>query len=384
MQGTKGALSLSKSSGFYHLTEARELRGITVADLAHAVSVSRQTVYKYECGAQIPSAEIQQAIISTLDLPYSFFENHETKADVAERTIFFRDMKTNLMTKRRMAYRWLQILCDHVDYLQQYLELNEVNLPEFDIQDALKISDAEIDIYAEKLRRYWKLGNGPINNLTQLLENNGFIILRKYLDAEKMDACSVIRDGRPYILINTYKQTCSRDLMNLGHELGHIILHQGIAKEELENKDIFNKIEHQAWRFAQAFLMPPTVFIQEVGYPTLSHFKTLKLRWRISLAAMIRYCYDFSIIDGVKYQYFYREMARQGFIKEEPYDSEMTVEHSTVLLECEQILSDNGIKNHNEMLEDSCLNERDYCELLAAPENYFGFNNRPKLRLLTI
>ena len=55
---------MSKSNGFYHLTEARELRGKTVTELAEAIGVSRQTVYKYESGMQIPSAEIQKTIIS--------------------------------------------------------------------------------------------------------------------------------------------------------------------------------------------------------------------------------------------------------------------------------------------------------------------------------
>lgn len=374
---------LSKSNGFYCLTEARELRGMTVNDLAQATGLSRQTIYKYENGTQTPSAETQQLIISALGFPYTFFEYPKTSNDFSSRPIFFRDMKTNLATKRKMAYRWLQVLCNHVDYLQNYLELNPVNVPDFDYPDVLSMTDEEIDIAADNLRRFWGLRNGPISNVTQLLENNGFIILRKYLDADKMDACSIIKDGRPYILINTYKQTCSRDLMNLCHELGHVILHQGISIENLMDKTTFELIEHQAWRFAEAFLMPPSTFIFEVGYPTLSHFKTLKLRWRTSIAGMIKYCLDYGIIDKEKYQYFYREMARQGIRKAEPYDDTIAVEQSTVLLECEQLLIAEGIKSQWEMLDESELNDNDYCELIAAPKDYFGIsNNKPRLRLV--
>ncbi len=375
---------MSKSNGFYHLTEARELRGKTVTELAEAIGVSRQTVYKYESGMQIPSAEIQKTIISELDFPYQFFAFSESKVDINSRPVFFRDMKTNMAVKRKMAYRWLQLLCDHVEYLEEYLDINQVNIPDFDIRDIFQIKDTDIDVLAEQLRRFWGLGNGPISNLTQLLENNGFIILRKRLDAEKMDACSLIKDGRPFILINTYKQTCSRDLMDLGHELGHVMLHQGVSEEDLKNKEVFELVEHQAWRFAQAFLMPPSVFIPEVGYPTLSHLKALKTRWRISIAAMVKYCHDFGIIDDAKYQYFYREMARQKILKEEPYDKELEIEKSSVLFECEQLLANEGIKNHMEMLDDSGLNKQDYCELIAAPENYLGTEIiKPKLRIVT-
>lgn len=374
---------MSKSNGFYHLTEARELRGFSVTELAEKIGVSRQVIYKYENGLQVPSAPVQQSIIQELDFPYSFFEFSESKADIMSRPIFFRDMKTNLQKNRSMASRWLQLLCSHVEYLQEYLELNEVNCPDFDIQDIFHLADTEIDVFAEKLRRFWGLGNGPISNLTQLLENNGFIIFRKLLQADKMDACSLVKDGRPYILINTYKKTCSRDLMNLAHELGHVVLHQGVSIEDLHKKETFELVEHQAWRFAEAFLMPPSVFIPEVGYPTLSQFKSLKLRWRTSIAAMVKYCRDFEVFDKAKAQYFFREMARQKMNKEEPYDTEMEIEKSSILFECANILSDEGIKTHMEMLDDSGLNEEDYCELIAAPDGFFSVKkNRPRLKLL--
>lgn len=374
---------MSKNNGFYRLTEARELRGMTVSDLAQMTGISRQAIYKYESGTQIPSPEVQQMLISELNFPYTFFAESKASVDLSDRPIFFRDMKTNLSAKRKMAYRWLQILCEHVEYLQDYLDLNLVNLPDCNYSEVMNMTDEEIDVAAENLRRFWGLRNGPISNLTQLLENNGFIILRKFLEADKMDACSIIKDGRPYILINTYKQTCSRDLINLAHELGHIILHQSISIDNLMDKNEFETIEHQAWRFAQAFLLPPSSFIPEIGYPTLSQFKTLKLRWRTSIAGMIMYCLDFGIIDKAKGQYFYREMARQGIRKKEPYDDELPVEKSTILLECEQLLANEGIKHHWDMLDESCLNEKDYCELISAPPNYFGISTtRPRLRLV--
>ncbi len=61
----------------------------------------------------------------------------------------------------------------------------------------------------------------------------------------------------------------------------------------------------------------------------------------------------------------------------------MDVEQSTVLLECEQLLVTEGIKSHWEMLDESELNDKDYCELIAAPKDYFGISiNKPKLRLV--
>ena len=37
------------------LTEGRELRGLSVAELAEQIGVTRQSIYKYENGTQAPS-----------------------------------------------------------------------------------------------------------------------------------------------------------------------------------------------------------------------------------------------------------------------------------------------------------------------------------------
>ena len=39
------------------LTEGRELRGLSVAELAEQIGVTRQSIYKYENGTQAPSEE---------------------------------------------------------------------------------------------------------------------------------------------------------------------------------------------------------------------------------------------------------------------------------------------------------------------------------------
>lgn len=374
---------MNSTNQVYRITEARELRGLTVAELASAIGITRQTVYKYENGTQIPGHETMERICNVLDFPYPFFSEPRKTQDISDRTVFFRDMKTNQEKSRKMAHRWLQLLCDQVNFYESKLDLPEVRLPDFDLPEPCDLTNEDIDIAAEKLRRFWGLGDGPINNVTQLLENNGFIILRKYLEAEKMDACSLVMNGRPIILINTYKQTCARDIMNLAHELGHVILHMGISTSDLTHANQFELLEDQAWRFAKAFLMPPVVFQNEVGYPTLSHFITLKRRWRVSIAAMIMYCCDLGIIDESRKQYFFREMTRQKIRKEEPLDSDLQIEHSSILRDCEKLFVEHGLYTKRELYEESKLNESDYCELINVPNDYLApVSIRPKLRLI--
>ena len=365
------------------LTEGRELRGLSVAELAEQIGVTRQSIYKYENGTQAPSEETVERIQKALNLPASFFIYSSAIPDLSSRPIFFRDMKTNEEKNRKMSYRWLQILREQVERYENYLDFPPVHLPEIELPDILDLTDEDIDIAAENLRRAWGLGDGPIDNVTQLLENNGFIIFRKYLPAEKMDACSLVLNGRPYILINTYKQTCSRDLINLAHELGHVILHQNISNDVFLSKADFERIEKQAWRFAKSFLMPPAIFSAEVGCPTLNRFIALKKRWRVSISAMIMYCHDLELIDDARKQYFFREMTRMHIRKEEPLDSELPVEQSALLKDAEELLVDSQIFTRTKLFELSRLNIGDYCEMIGLPEDLFATKTvRPQLRII--
>lgn len=375
---------MHNTNQFYRLAEARELRGLSVAELAEKLEISRQAVYKYESGMQRPGPEVIERIIATLGFPYSFFAKPRKGSDLSDRPIFFRDMKTNQEATRKMARRWLQILCDQIHDLEEhYVDFAPVNLPSLDLPTFRELQMSDVEVAAEQLRRFWNLGDGPISNVTQLLENNGFVIFRKKLPAEKMDACSLVKDGRPCILINTYKQTCSRDIMNLAHELGHVILHQDISSADIDNKEDFDLIESQAWRFAQTFLMPPAVFSVEVGYPTLQHFVTLKHRWRVSIAAMIMHCAELGIIDAARKQYLFREMSRNKMRAIEPLDEILPIEKSNVLLECEQLIVAEGLETRERLFESTGLGKEDYCELIGAPEGYLNPpNTRPRLRLL--
>ena len=47
---------------------------------------------------------------------------------------------------------------------------------------------SEIEEIATDVRRFWNLGDGPISNVTLLLENNGAIVTRTEMGADNLDA----------------------------------------------------------------------------------------------------------------------------------------------------------------------------------------------------
>lgn len=367
----------------YRLSEARELRGLTVSELAERLDVTRQTIYKYEGGTQRPSSEVMERIMQELDFPLSFFSSPHKGVSIDDRPIFFRDMKTNLEKKRKMARRWLQLLVDRVAEYENDLEIQMANLPTVDIDDFRELEIEDIDALAEKTRRYWGLGDGPISNLTLLMENNGIIVSHRKMDADKLDACSLITNGRPYVLVNTYKQTGARVLSNLAHELGHLVMHQNVEERDIATSATLATIEKQAWRFANSFLMPPASFTNELGYPSINQYVLLKKRWRTSIAMMIMHSHELGIINDEKKQYFFRELSRNGYRTQEPLDDELPVETGSLLFECEQEIISAGLRNKDELLQAAGLNPSDYCALISAPSDYYSSSKqKPKLRLV--
>ena len=142
-------------------------------------------------------------------------------------------------------------------------------------------------------------------------------------------------------------------------------------------------MESQAWRFAAAFLMPPAMFSMEVGYPNLQRFKSLKKRWRTSIAFMIKHCQGLNMISNEKAQYLFRELSRLGFRKKEPFDDILSIEKTNILFDCEKIIAESDAVLKETLFQQSCLSSRDYESLIGAPEAYLEPKRiAPKLRLI--
>ena len=76
-------------------------------------------------------------------------------------------------------------------------------------------------------------------------------------------------------------------------------------------------------------------------------------------------------------------MTRMHIRKEEPLDSELPVEQSTLLKDAEELLVDSQIFTRTKLFELSRLNIGDYCEMIGLPEDLFATKTvRPQLRII--
>ncbi|NHM28034.1 ImmA/IrrE family metallo-endopeptidase [Desulfofundulus sp. TPOSR] len=334
------------------LREARLARGLTIAELAEHIEVTRQSVSQYELGQSSPSGEVLARIIKVLNFPLDYFCNPLDKETPASVT-FFRSLSSATKRSREMIKqreKWVEKI---FIYAQKYLDFPEVNLPVINVSAyGEKIDDDQIERIAETVRKHWGLGQGPISDVILLLEKQGIIVTRFSFEDLKMDACSQWRGNRPFIFLSSDKESAVRTRFDAAHELAHLLLHTWIdGEEQLANKKVLNRIEKEANRFAGAFLLPRDSFSKEVISTSLEHFVSLKRRWKVSIQAMIHRCEELGILTENQILYLWKQLNRLGYKKREPLDDELEPENPRILRQAIIMLLENKVSTVGEILD---------------------------------
>jgi len=350
------------------LREAREARGMTAVALADVLGVSRAAISQYENGHQTPAPDVMREISRVLNLPVQRFLKQFFSRDRG--TIFYRSMSSATKRARSRAerrYEWLREICN---FLERYIRFPEVNYPDFDLtEDAARLGDDTIEERATEARRFWGLGDGPISNVTWLLENKGTVVCRTELEADTLDAFSEWRmdDTRPFIILSAAKESTARSRFDAAHELGHMLLHRRLNADSLKQQFSFKLIEHQANRFASSFLLPASTFGTEVRSCTLDAFRSLKERWGVSIAAMIMRAHQLQVISDEQSKRLWMNLSRRKWRTREPLDDITEPEQPRYLRRCFEHLVDQRIISTQEVPFQLGISSHDVESLLGLP-----------------
>lgn len=374
----------SGTTGFVpqRLSWGREARGLTATELADLIGVTRQSISAYEKGRQTPSPIVLTHISEKLDIPKHFFLKKIHTHD--KEPVFFRSLSAATKRARIRSERRLEWLDEILDYLSQFVDLLQVNIPNFDIgKDPSNISLEEIENTAIKCRYDWGLGTGPISNTVRLLENNGVIVSRQKLDAPKLDAFSKWNAYHlmPIVILGADKQSAVRSRLDAAHELGHLVLHRSIEKLG----SFIKIIEDQAFRFASAFLLPAETFTQDFNFPNLDTLWILKEKWKVSIGAMIIRCRELNIIDENRAVRLWINYNQRGWRKEEPLDDTIPIEEPVFIRRCIELLIEKKVRSREDILTELGLADSDVEDLTGLPSGYFRQYNTnieplPRLR----
>jgi Zn-dependent peptidase ImmA (M78 family)/DNA-binding XRE family transcriptional regulator len=304
---------------------ARQLSGLSLEAVGDGVGISRQYLHQLETGARDPSPDLKSALAAMLDVAVSFFESpliNQVQVDHCH----FRKLRTvpqSLMSQASARASAISIILERLEKV--------VGLPPVDFPDLPQATQgiAHIEAAADNARLFWGLGlDAPIDNMVRVLENAGAVVVRFDDLTSRIDALSVTR-RRPIVVRSTAKGEGPRPRFDLAHELGHLIMHEGVVTGDAET-------EGQAHRFASAFLVPARAFLRE--FPRLSGRRIdwvglhqMKLRWGISMRALARRAYDLGIFDAAQYRTANIHLSKSGQTKHEQGDELVPAEHPELL-----------------------------------------------------
>lgn len=300
----------------------RASQRLSLDDLASVFDVSRQYIHQIETGERPASLELAEKACGFFQVKKSFFEQPIERYINSESVNFRHRATTPDYAKRSIVSKSI-LLAELLEQVEMYVKLPKVDFPKFEA-----LSADEIEIVANKVRSYYQIPlDSPISNLFRVVENAGAVACTFSGHDEKIDAFSVLFKRPLVVVVGESAKSPVRIRFDVAHELGHLILHQGIETGS-------TKTEREADRFASAFIFPREQFLREMPRTkriNWQNLKALKRRWKMSLAALIRRSFDLGVFDEYQYRSAMIHLSKTGQRKIEHDDIKFTRERPEVL-----------------------------------------------------
>jgi Zn-dependent peptidase ImmA (M78 family) len=271
-------------------------------------------ISKYERDMIVPGSDVLLRLAQALGVSIDFFFR-PAAPDVQLQSY---RKHTSLRVKEQDA-----IQARIQEWLERYLEAESIlihedlhpNIPQIYVSSPEQLETAAIEV-----REGWNLGLDPIDNLTQLLEDQG-IKVGLIEGFDHFDACTFLTNGNP-VIVTKADLPGDRQRFNLGHELGHLVL------DIDENLDV----EKSAHRFVGAFLAPEPAVRYELGVKRsmldMNELYILKHKYGLSMQAWIFRARDLEIISQNTARKLFQKFRMKGWHRIEPgeeYPSEAPV-----------------------------------------------------------
>jgi Zn-dependent peptidase ImmA (M78 family)/plasmid maintenance system antidote protein VapI len=285
---------------------ARESRGISQKELAEMVGTSPAYICKVETENRTLTEETFGKMSKLLKYPPSFF----TRTGEAYLPMSLNYRKRDHVSAKLMVPIEANINLYRLDVetLSSKMKVKEPNVPNLDLQ---KFGSTEV--VAKQLRKAWKMPKGPVDNLTELLEDNGIIVLYIDFGTERVDSRTIVTSGgQPIIVVNKH-QLADRQRFSLAHELGHLVMHAGLMPS------FERDISHEANMFAAGFLMPESEIRKdfEPGV-SIALLGELKRRWKTSMQALLYRASDTGFLTDNQKHYLLRQFNSLKIRRREP------------------------------------------------------------------
>jgi len=305
------------------LKQARVACGLSLRELAERVDVSPMSLSKYENGQTRPGPDVRVRLSEVLGVKPGFFTRpHQVQLEcVAYRA------------RRKLGSKARESLQAQVgEFLERYMEVEGIfgtgdretfAWPECCRQEVSSLGDA--GAVADGLRREWHLGEDPIGNLCEALEDHGVKVVLLPGTPPEFDGFSCLANGVTPVVVSRWDDELpgDRQRFNLAHELGHLLLGERVTGDL--------DLEKACHRFAGTLLVPDVAVLREVGprrgwVPPKELF-LLKHKWGLSMSAWLYRMRDLGVVSPSEYEVTMRQFRKQGWHLREPgeqYPAERT------------------------------------------------------------
>jgi Zn-dependent peptidase ImmA (M78 family)/DNA-binding XRE family transcriptional regulator len=294
------------------LKSARLRKGLSIQDLAERLNppMTKQAISRYEQSLNEPPMHVVFQLCEILDVKPDYFVN-ETVVEIGPP-----DYRKLVRFSKKDEQRVIE---EVRGFLERYFEAESITgemlsftnpISEIVIQHPEQAEKA-----AQALRERWNLGDQPLSNIVEMLEEKGIKIVEVEADAAFNGFASQVNQSIPLIVLNKYfNKALDRKRFTTLHELGHLILQFG---------DIADPVKEKACnRFASALLLPEQSLYRELGERrhqlNMAELGKIKMQYGISMAAVLYRANDLCIISDLHYRNFMKAFSMQGYKSGEP------------------------------------------------------------------
>jgi Zn-dependent peptidase ImmA (M78 family)/DNA-binding XRE family transcriptional regulator len=299
---------------------ARESRGMTQSDLARRLNVTQGLISKIESGHVGVSPDMLAELSSILIYPEKFFYQRFNVYPAGMH--FYRCHKTLASRKQLELVARMNISRRHIRELLQAADIDYKPVPTLDVDEYGSPEEA-----AKALRHFLRLPRGPVENLTEILEAAGILVVPLDAGTRKFSGASMLADKPNYVIFVNREMPGDRLRHTLAHELGHIVMHSMPTPQ----------MEDEADRFASEFLMPIRDIGQYLKDLNLERLATLKGFWMTSMASILVKAFREERIAERQYRYLWMQIGKAQWKLREPIELDIPQEKPTLVAELIQL-----------------------------------------------
>ena len=300
------------------LTLARKSRRMTQGQLAKEAGITQAAISKYEAGLQEVDEELMPRIANALDYPTQFFSQAMAIKGPGVSEYFHRKRARMSVSLLNQVYTLAEIRRLEVFKLLASWEADYPPVPFLPIEEY----EEDPPKIARTVRAVWQVPLGPIFNLTRTLEQNGCIIVGHDFGTRAIDGFSYRSTNMPPVFHLNTGLPPDRWRWTLAHELGHLIMHNGLGETEVSPKEA----EQQADVFAGEFLAPEHELKPSLWNLDFQRLAGLKLQWKISMQALVMQAFRVGAINSQQRQSLFVRMSKAGYRQREPENLDPPIE----------------------------------------------------------